>query len=146
MRLMAVAAALPLLTACVATIEASPNITADLTACAPPAKAMNRVELIFGLRRAQGIGGEGVTEAEWYDFLETEVTPRFPDGLTAFDGYGQWKRPDGRIARIASKVLLTWYDPAPDAEAKIEAVREAFKKRFEQLSVMRVDGRDCVAF
>ncbi len=134
------------LPACVS-VEATREAAARPGAvCAAGGQPMNRVELIFGLRRAQGIGGEGVTEAEWMDFLDKEVTPRFPDGLTAIDGYGQWTRPDGRLAKIASKVLLIWYAPSAQAEAKIEAVRKAFKTRFEQLSVMRVDGADCVSF
>lgn len=105
---------------------------------------MGRVELIFGLDVK---GGGQISEKTWYDFLEKEVTPRFPDGLTALDGYGQWRVPaDGRIARLKSKILLIWYVPSPKAEADIQAVREAYKTQFNQISVMRVDGRDCVSF
>ena len=105
---------------------------------------MNRVELIFGLDIK---GGGRITEKQWYAFLEGEVTPRFPDGLTTIDGYGQWRVPgDGRIARLEAKILLIWYAPSDEAEANIQAIREAYKTRFKQISVMRVDGRDCVSF
>ena len=39
-----------------------------------------------------------------------------------------------------------WYRPAADSEARIEAIRAAYKTRFRQESVMRVDGVSCVSF
>ncbi len=99
---------------------------------------MARTELLFG-------AGE-VSDAQWKAFLGAEVTPRFPDGLTAFDGYGQWKRPDGRITGEPSHVLLLWHAPGAKASRAIDAIRDAYKKQFHQLSVMRVDGTDCVSF
>lgn len=103
---------------------------------------MARVELLFGATTAKGEIGE----AAWASFLAREVTPRFPDGLTAYSAFGQWKKPDGDIARIPTRVLVIWYAPGERAEARIEAIREAYKSAFDQLSVMRVDGADCVSF
>ncbi len=128
---------------------AAPQTVTEAAPPAPPVCAaggaqMARVELIFGLDIK---GGGRVSEKAWRAFLETEVTPRFPDGLTAFDAYGQWRVPgDGRIARLDSKVLLIWYAPSPEAESRIQAIREAYKARYDQISVMRVDGVDCVSF
>ena len=34
---------------------------------------------------------QGVNEADWRRFLHREVTPRFPDGLSVVDVYGQWQ-------------------------------------------------------
>ena len=118
--------------------------TADgAPACAPPAIAMARVQLIFG---STWNDGRLIEDDAWQAFLRDEVTPRFPDGLTQLEGYGQWKKPDGTIVRLPSRTLLIWYLPAPDANARIDAVREAFKRDYRQISVMRVDGRDCVSF
>jgi hypothetical protein len=123
--------------------SAQPAAVAE-PACAAGGVRMNRLELIFGLDIK---GGGRITEKDWYSFLETEVTPRFPDGLTTFDGYGQWKVPgDGRIARLKTKLLLIWYAPSEQAENAIQAVREAYKTKFNQISVMRIDGQDCVSF
>ncbi|MFT3811056.1 MAG: DUF3574 domain-containing protein [Micropepsaceae bacterium] len=123
---------------------ATPKAAPPSSACAAGASSMARVELIFGLDIK---GGGRISEDEWRAFLEKEVTPRFPDGLTAFDAYGQWRVPaDGRIARLDSKVLLIWYAPSAAAEASIQSVREAYKARYDQISVMRVDGADCVSF
>jgi len=99
---------------------------------------MARTELLFG--------ADQVGDAQWKAFLSREVTPRFPDGLTTLDGYGQWKRPDGRIGTERSRVLLLWHKPGADADTRIDAIRDAYKKRFHQLSVMRVDSTDCVSF
>lgn len=106
--------------------------------CTPPASPMARTELLFGA----GL----VTDDQWHAFLSREITPRFPDGLTAIDGYGQWKRPDGKITAERSRILLLWHRPDAADDAKIDAIRAAYKKQFRQLSVMRVDGMDCVSF
>jgi len=110
--------------------------TAHAAECTPPAKEMARTELFFG---AGHVGA-----AQWKAFLAREVTPRFPFGLTALEGTGQWRAPDGRIAAEKSRVLLIWH--GDDEGTKIDAIRDAYKERFHQLSVMRVDGSDCVSF
>jgi len=109
--------------------------------CAAPAHAMSRVELLFG---AVFNDGSPITARQWQDFLDQEVTPRFPAGLTAYEAYGQWQRADGQIEKSPSRVLAIWYEG--DQSSRIEAIREAYKKRFAQTSVMRVDGADCVSF
>ncbi|MBV9833354.1 MAG: DUF3574 domain-containing protein, partial [Alphaproteobacteria bacterium] len=58
------------------------------SACRAPLKAMTQVDLYFG-RNIPG-GGE-VSDAQWRQFLDEVVTPRFPDGLSVLDVYGQWK-------------------------------------------------------
>lgn len=111
--------------------------------CHAPARPMVRLELVFGTARPSG---RTVSQAEWIDFLETDVTPRFPAGLTVLDGLGQWQGGDGRITREQSKVLVIWHEPGDRSEADIEAIRGAYKRRFDQESVMRVESVDCVSF
>jgi hypothetical protein len=103
---------------------------------------MARLELLFGTRGKRGEVGPRA----WTRFLAKEVTPRFPDGLTVFEGYGQWRAPSGYLSREPSRMLLIWYQPDDKSDAKIEAIREAYKKRFGQASVMRVDAVSCVSF
>ena len=112
-------------------------------ACRGSAKAMARLELLFGSARRQGAP---ISEEEWTAFLDTEVTPRFPDGLTVLSGPGQWRGKDGHVERERSFVLVVWYEPSRAADAHIEAIRTVFKQRFAQESVMRVDGASCVSF
>ena len=57
----------------------------------------------------------------------------------------------GRIARQAgrrghSRVLLIWARPDAVNNQKIETIRAAWKVRFAQESVMRVDETSCVSF
>ena len=109
----------------------------------PAAPRMARLELLFGLGKRDG---GTISDADWAAFLDAEVTPRFPAGLTVLSGYGQWRGDTGTLTKEASRVLLVWYAPAPDSEHKIEAIRTAYRERFGQDSVMRVDGRSCVSF
>jgi hypothetical protein len=106
--------------------------------CKLPAKEMARTELLFGAGT--------VSESAWHQFLSREVTPRFPDGLTALEGYGQWKADGGTIAKERARVLLIWHSPDEKTDAALDAIRGAYKKQFHQQSVMRVDGEDCVSF
>ena len=106
--------------------------------CKQPAREMARTELLFGAGT--------VSEGAWHRFLSSEVTPRFPAGLTALEGYGQWRAPNGTISKEHSRVLLLWHAPDAKSDAALDAIRDAYKKRFHQRSVMRVDGEDCVSF
>jgi hypothetical protein len=104
---------------------------------------MARLELLFGAgRKDRGEVGEG----EWRAFLDEEITPRFPDGLTVLTGYGQWRNSAGQVAKETSRMLIVWYQPTADSDARIDAVRSAYKTRFGQESVLRADGTSCVSF
>ncbi len=112
-------------------------------ACRAGAAAMARLDLLFGLGTKDG---SRISERDWQAFVDAEVTPRFPDGLTVLDGQGQWRNAAGAVTREPSRVLMVWYRPAAGSEAAIEAIRSAYKARFGQESVMRVDGTSCVSF
>ncbi|MGK8664093.1 DUF3574 domain-containing protein [Serratia marcescens] len=99
--------------------------------------------LYFGLNRP---AGPAITAAEWQTFVDSQVTPRFKDGLTVFDAKGQWLGHDGKLARENSKALLLIHAPGKESEANIEALRSGYKQQFAQDSVMRVDAPVCVAF
>lgn len=126
-----------------ATLALSPLAVAPARVCNPPAEIMSRLELLFGMGRK---GGGEVSEDEWRTFLDAEVTPRFPDGLTVLTGYGQWRNAAGALAKETSRVLVIWARPAPEVQASIELIRAAWKTRFQQESVMRVDSASCVSF
>lgn len=116
---------------------------ASAVVCRAGATAMNRLELLFGMAKRDG---GTVSDAEWQTFLDDEITPRFPDGLTVLIADGQWRKPDGSIGREAARVLIVWHVADEASEGRAEAIREAYKRRFQQDSVMRVDGSSCVSF
>ena len=100
-------------------------------------------ELFFG----RNIEDNGVvSDTDWGQFVDAEVTPRFPDGLSVNDVYGQWRNPTGGFVREQSKALFLVLSGAPDERAKLELVRNAYKARFHQESVMLVEQQACVGF
>jgi uncharacterized protein DUF3574 len=115
---------------------------AGLATCGPGAAQMARIELLFGTGRKNAAA---VDEVEWQSFVAAEVTPRFPDGLTVLTGYGQWLS-GGSVRKEGSRVLLIWVPRAADNDVRIEAIRDSYKARFEQESVLRADGLSCVSF
>jgi hypothetical protein len=120
----------------------APSTVGQVT-CLSPAKPFARLELLFGTTKPDGTA---VTEAEWTAFLDTHVTPRFPDGLTVLDGRGQWRNAKSQITREAARVLLIWHVPSVSTEGHIAAIRDNYRRQFSQESVMRADGVGCVSF
>ncbi len=94
--------------------------------------------LYFGLGPADH-PEQGISEARWREFLDREVTARFPDGLSVAEIYGQWQG-KGQVApeRLRSKVLIVDYPDTQENRDKIEAIRAAWKKMTGDQSVMRV--------
>jgi hypothetical protein len=102
--------------------------------------------LFFGTERPDG--GAAVTDRQFMAFVDYEVTPDFPDGLTVQNGRGQWRDARGTIERERSYELILMY-PVAQARAsdkKIEEIRRAYEKAFAQESVARVDEPTRVDF
>lgn len=58
-----------------------------------------------------------------------------------FDARGQWLGNDGSVAREQSKALMLIHGKDGGSEEGIEALRNLYKSRFAQESVMRVTNR-----
>ncbi len=99
--------------------------------------------LWFGLNRPQG--GE-ISASDWQHFVDADVTPRFKQGLSVYEAKGQWLEKAGGLTRENSKALMLIYEPDEESFARIEALRDIYKKRFAQASVMRVDTPACISF
>jgi hypothetical protein len=103
-------------------------------------------KLYFGLGPMDN-PDKGVSEAQWRAFLDKEVTPRFPDGLSVVDVYGQWqgvKQPAPQ--RLRSKMLIVDYPDTQVNRDKIEAIRAAWKRQTGDQSVLRVTQPVDVSF
>src|SRR6185436_17946593 len=109
--------------------------------CGATSAPQLRTTLYFGLARPKG----SVSELEWQIFLRDEVTRRFPGGLTVWEAEGQWRTPAGSIDHEQSKVLLLVHPDTPAARQSVMAVIEAYRKSFEQQSVLWESSRVCVA-
>lgn len=103
-----------------------------------PAFAGGMVEskLYFGLSRSDG--GQ-VEEAQWRDFLARDVTPRFPDGLTVLDGFGQWRDPQQKVISERSKVLVIVHPDTNDNTKTLSEIKASYCERFHQTSVFQTD-------
>lgn len=115
---------------------------------AHPGQAQGWVEtkLYFGLGPADD-PAKGIGEAEWRAFLDKEVTPRFPDGLSVVDLYGQWQgKQETTPERLHTKMLLILYPDSAENRAKIDAIRGAWKQKTGDQSVLRVTEPADVSF
>ena len=111
----------------------------------PKAGQRATAELIFG-RSSDDPAHPLVTEAEFSKFLNDEATPRFPDGLTVIDAQGRWSAPAGNAVHEQSKMVMIVLPGRPDDRSKLDAVREAYKQRYHQQSVMLMTHGECVSF
>lgn len=101
-------------------------------------KPFLRTELFFGSMKADG---SEISKDEWQKFLADDVTPRFPEGFTVLEGYGQFRSDAGEIVREKSFILIVVYpvDTRRAGSLKLEEIRRAYLKAFDQQSVLRVD-------
>jgi len=128
-----------------ATNAVAPTLTGDP---AHPAATSGWVDtkLYFGLGLADH-PEKGASEAQWRDFLDKEVTPRFPSGLSVVDVYGQWQgKSNPTPERLRSKLLIVDYQDSQENRDKVEAIRAAWKRLTGDLSVMRVTQPVDVSF
>lgn len=103
-------------------------------------------KLYFGLGPADH-PEKGISEAQWRAFLERQVTPRFPAGLSVVEVYGQWQGKDQPTPeRLRSKMLIILYPDTLDNRSKIEAIRAAWKQQTGDQSVLRVTEPADVSF
>ncbi|MDR3741238.1 MAG: DUF3574 domain-containing protein [Terracidiphilus sp.] len=124
---------------------AAPTLTGDP---AHPGSTNGWVDtkLYFGLGPADR-PEQGISEADWRSFLDSEVSTRFPAGLSVVDVYGQWQGKNQKAPeRLRSKVLIIDYPDTEENRAKIEAIRAAWKQKTGDQSVMRVTEPADVSF
>jgi hypothetical protein len=111
-------------------------------ACPDGMKSAATAELFFG----RNVGWTGqVSDADWRAFLDAEVTPRFPGGLSVGDVYGRQRGPAGAFARQNTKALFIVLAGRPDEQQRLNLIREAYKRRFHQQAVLLVEQSACVS-
>jgi hypothetical protein len=133
--LAALAAAIPLL---------APPLDPYVKPCMPDTTEFARTELYLGLARPDG---RIVSDEEFGEFVVDHVRPNLPDGFTVVPGEGHFRTAEGGAVSEPSRVLLVFVPRGDvDARLRIERVRAAYRTRFMQESVMRVDDVSCVSF
>ena len=109
-------------------------------ACAPsihgaPSSPVLIERLYFGRNVGDSLV---VTDSAWAVFLVEVVTPRFPNGFTAWPAQGQWLGPDGVLEREPSFVVEFVHPDRTDFDRALTEVVAEYKRRFRQQSVLRV--------
>jgi hypothetical protein len=105
-----------------------------------------RTELYFSVGSFDGKEG-AVSPARWREFLDQEVTSRFPDGFSVLDAYGQWRDKGAKEPeRLSTKVIVILHENSAKNGAGIEAIRLAYKRITGDLSVLRLSQPAEVSF
>jgi hypothetical protein len=107
-------------------------------------KSQQVAELMFGRKIGDRIA---VSDTAWARFVDREITPRFPDGLSVIDARGQWRDSEkNRIVREPSKLVQIVLPGKAEDDAHLNEIAEAYKKKFQQQSVGIIVRAACVAF
>lgn len=109
-------------------------------------KPYQETRLYFGTERSDG--RDPVGEREFMRFLDREITPAFPEGLTVHDGYGRWRAQDGKSVRETSYEVVLLYPrkEADERSTRIERIRRAYEDQYRQDSVGRSDDEVTAEF
>lgn len=107
----------------------------------PQAKAVELIQqdLFFGRNIA---GGGQVSEEEFQAFVNRVITPRFPAGLTIFDGDGQFKDSTNKIIQEPSKLVTLFVEDTPQTKRSINEIVTAYLQQFQQESVLQLTNKD----
>ena len=112
--------------------------------CGPGGQPELVAELVFGRNIGDSLG---VSEADWNRFLDEEVTPRFPDGLTVMSASGRWRDTErGNVVQEPSKVLVVVLGDEARDKPRIAEIAAAYKQRFQQQGVLTMLRPACVSF
>jgi hypothetical protein len=118
--------------------------SAQLVDCRGGQKPTQVAEMMFGRKIGDRIG---VSEAEWGRFVDREITPRFPAGLTVFSAAGQWQdKSSNKIVHEPSKIVQIVLPGDVDEITRLNEIAEAYKTRFKQQSVGVIVRPACVSF
>ncbi|HEY2230608.1 MAG TPA: DUF3574 domain-containing protein [Xanthobacteraceae bacterium] len=101
-------------------------------------------EVLFGRKIGDRLG---VSETQWARFVDREISPRFPDGLTVLDAKGEWRdTARNTIVHEPSKLVEIVLPGKPDDVDQLNRIADAYKSQFRQQSVGIVIRAACVSF
>lgn len=127
--------------ACTRPGVAGPTPAAAL--CAAGDTALVRDLVYFGRNRPDG---GTVSDAEWVGFLDSVVTPSFPNGFTVVEGTGQWKGQSGAVERERSAIITFLHTGSSADRDRVAQVAREYKRRFHQEAVLRERTPACARF
>lgn len=96
-------------------------------------------DLFFGRNIA---GGGQVSDAEFEAFVDSNITPRFPDGLTIFAADGQFLDSTNTLVREPANVVTLFTEDSVESELAVSQIVAEYLETFNQESVLQVTNRD----
>ena len=114
------------------------NLTATKNYHSPKPILLTKDELYFGLLKPNG---EEISETNWKQFINSQVTPRFPEGLTVLNADGQYMNTCEK-----AKLVVIIHANTPKDNRSISEVISHYKEAFQQQSVLRVTTSVTVLF
>jgi len=112
--------------------------------CQAGLKRQEVAQLLFGRKIGDRLG---VSETQWERFVDSEISPRFPDGLSVLDAKGEWRdSARNTIVHEPSKLVEIVLPGKPDDVDALNQIARAYKTRFRQQSVGIVVRTACVSF
>ena len=90
--------------------------------------------------------GGTVSDDDWKTFVREVVTPKFKDGLTIFEGNGQWLDPRGDLVREHVMVVEVAHPAGAAVDAEMRSIAAEYKRRFKQDAVLRITVPATMAF
>ena len=131
---------MPLLGGCIDPVSVTPNLCREIGA-----KDGLQIRLAFGLTRPDG---SVIERQDWQQFVDSEITPRFPAGFTVIEAQGQWYDAAGhKVIQEGSRIV--WIvAPSTDRslQAHLRAIRQIYQKRFKQQAVGLTIQSGCSSF
>jgi hypothetical protein len=121
----------------------APAPVASAARCEPGDSALVREVIYFGRNRPEG---GVVSDAEWRGYLDSVVTPRFPDGLTVVEAHGQWRGRGGAVEREQAEVLTLFHPDDAVSRRAVDELAAEYKRRFGQEAVLRERVTACARF
>ena len=102
-------------------------------------KTMVQTDLYFGLSKPDG---GNITTAEWNDFVSKDISVVYPSGFSIIESQGKWLDPDTKqLITEPSFIVSVIYNKDIRLSKRIDSLRTAYKSRFNQQSVLRVDKK-----
>ena len=100
--------------------------------------------LYFGQSKPDG---SMITQTEWDNFKETQIARIFKEGSTTVTAAGSWYDPVNHKLISEPTYIVTYYHKkTPTISKQIDSLRNFYKEKFQQQSVLRVDKKIKASF
>ncbi len=111
-----------------------------LTGCTCPSLSLTQSSgqqwqesrLYFGLSLADG----AVSSEQFDEFVDREITPLFPAGLTVLHATGQWQTDTAEIIKESSRVVVILHPPSVQTDDHLRQISRRYAAEFDQDSVL----------